>query len=52
MLAELMFGQNPIMSVEQTITSWVAVNWANEMSREELLTTRMGQLERWPEDME
>ena len=41
MPTELMFKQKPIMSVEQTITSWMAVDWAHEVSREELLATRI-----------
>mgnify|MGYP000521182875 FL=1 len=45
MPAELMYGQKPIMSVEHTIASWTVIDWANEMSREEFLTTRIRQLE-------
>ena len=37
MLAELMYGQKPIMSMERTISSWAAVDWRDEMSHEELL---------------
>ena len=37
MLAELMYGQKPIMLMEQTISSWAAVDWRDEMSHEELL---------------
>ena len=31
---------------------WVAVDWRDEMSREELLVARIQQLERRPEDVE
>ena len=37
MPTELMYGQKPIMPVERMIASWTAINWSNEMSREELL---------------
>ena len=36
MPAELMYGQKTVMPIEKTITSWVAIPWENEMSREEL----------------
>ena len=52
MPAELMYGQKPVMPIERTITSWVAIPWENEMSREELLAARIRQLERRPEDLE
>ena len=51
MPTELMYEQNPIMSVEHTISSWVAINWTGEMSREELLAARIRQLERRPGDV-
>ena len=34
------------------IASWVAIPWENEMSREELLTAWIRQLERRPKDLE
>ena len=52
MPAELMYGQNPIMLIEKIITSWIAIPWENEMTREELLGARIRQLERRPEDLE
>ena len=52
MPTELMFGQKPIMPMEQTISSWATVDWRDEMSREELLAARIRQLERRPEDVE
>ena len=52
MLAELMFGQKPIMSMEQTITSRMILDWVDEMSQEELLVAQIRQLERRPEDIE
>ena len=41
MLSELMYGQKPIMPTEQTIPSWVTVDWRDEMSREEVRWGRM-----------
>jgi hypothetical protein len=52
MPAELMYEQKPIMPTEQTITSWAAMNWNDEMSQEELLAARIRQLQRRPEDVE
>ena len=52
MPAELMYGQRPIMPTERTISSWAAVDWKDEMSREELLAARIRQLEWRPEDVE
>ena len=40
------------MQVERTITSWMVLDWADEMSLEELLAARIRQLERRPEDVE
>jgi hypothetical protein len=51
-VAELMYGQKPIMATEQTITSWPTVDWKDEMSQEELLAARIRQLQRRPEDVE
>ena len=47
-----MFEQKPIMSVEWMITSWMVVDWVNEMSHEELLAMRIWQLKRRLEDVE
>ena len=47
-----MYGQKPIMPVERKIASWMAIDWSNEMSREELLAARIQQLERRPDDVE
>ena len=52
MLAELMYGQKPVMPIDKTITSWVAITWENKMGHEELLAVRIRQLERRPEDVE
>ena len=52
MPTELMYGQNPVMPIEKTIASWVAIPWENEMSREELVAARIRQLEIRPEDLE
>ena len=37
MSAELMFGQDPVMSIERNIASCMTISWEDEMSREELL---------------
>jgi transposase InsO family protein len=52
MLAELMYGQEPIMPTEQTISSWATVDWKDGMSQEELLAARIRQLQRRPKDVE
>ena len=52
MPVELMYRQKPIMPIERTIASWTAIDWSNEMSREELLAARIRQLERRTEDVE
>jgi hypothetical protein len=52
MPAELMYGQKPIMATEQTISSWAAIDWKDEMTWEELLAVRIQQLQRRPEDVE
>jgi hypothetical protein len=52
MPAELMYGQKPVMPTECMIASWAALEWRNEMSREELLAARIRQLERRPEHVE
>ena len=41
MPAELMYRQKPIMPMERTISSWAAVDWRDEMSREELLAAQI-----------
>jgi hypothetical protein len=52
MPVELMYGQKPIMPTEQAISTWVTVDWKDEMSREELLVARIRQLQRRLEDVE
>lgn len=52
MRAELIFGQKPIMSIEQNIVSWLALSWQDEMSREDLLTPQIQQMERRSKDIE
>jgi hypothetical protein len=52
MPAKLMYGQKLVMPTERTISSWAALEWRNEMSREELLAARIWQLERRAEDTE
>ena len=52
MPAELMLGKKPIMPIEQSVASWTSLPCQEEMSREDLLATRIQQLERRPEDVE
>lgn len=51
MPAELMLGQKPIMPTEQDLITWATLPWKDEMSREDLLSVRIRQLERRPEDV-
>jgi hypothetical protein len=50
-MSELIFGQNPVMPVEQSIVSWLALPWQDEISREDLLGLRIRQLEQRTEDI-
>jgi hypothetical protein len=52
MPAELIFGQKPIMPIEESIVSWLALPWQEDISREELLALRIRQLERREDDIE
>ena len=52
MPAELIFGQKPIMPIDQSIVSWLALRWQDEISREELLTLRIRQLKPREDDIE
>ena len=52
MSAELMLGKKPIMPIKQSVASCTCLPWQEEMSREDLLATRIQQLERRPEDVE
>ena len=52
MLAELMYGQKPVMPIEETIPTWNVLPWQDGLSREELLALHIRQLERRPEDIE
>jgi hypothetical protein len=52
MPAELIFSQKPIMLVEQSIVSWLALLRQDEINREDLLTLRIQQLERRPGNIE
>jgi hypothetical protein len=42
---KLIFGQKPIMPIEESIVSSLALPWQDEISREELLALRIRQLE-------
>jgi hypothetical protein len=52
MPAELIFGQKPIMPIEESIVSWLALPWQEDINREELLALRIRQLERREDDIE
>ena len=52
MPAELMFGQKPVMPIEEVVSTWSVLPWEDGLSREELLALRIRQLERRPEDIE
>ena len=52
MPAEIIYGQTPIMPIEEAIASWNVLPWEDNMSREDLLALRIRQLERRPEDIE
>jgi hypothetical protein len=43
MSSELMYGHKPVMPTERMISSWAALEWRNEMSREELCAARIRQ---------
>lgn len=52
MPAELMFGQKPVMPIEEVVPTWNVLPWEDDLSREDLLALRIRQLERKPEDIE
>ena len=52
MPAELILGQSPIMPLEDSILSWIAIPWRQEITREELLALHIQQLERRLEDVQ
>ena len=52
MPAELMYGQKPVMSIEEKILTWNVLPWQEGLSRDELLALCIRQLERRPQDVE
>ena len=52
MPTELILGQKPIMSIEQSVTSLTALPWQEDMSQEDFLATSIQQLEQRPADVE
>jgi hypothetical protein len=40
------------MPVEQSIVSWLALTWQDEINKEDFLALRIRQLERRPDDIE
>ena len=49
---ELMYGQKPLMPIEETIPTWNVLPWQDGISREALLALRIRQLKRRLEDIE
>lgn len=47
---ELMLGQKPIMPAEDSLPTWVFLDWEDGVTTERLLELRIKQLERLPED--
>ena len=52
MPAELMYGQKPVMPVEEVVPTWNVLPWEEGLNREDLLALRIRKLERRPEDVE
>jgi hypothetical protein len=52
MPTELMYGQKPVMPIEEVVPTWTVLPWEDGLSREELLALRIRQLERRPGDIE
>ena len=52
MPAELMYGQKPVMPIEDVILSWNVLPWENGISREDVLVLHILQLKRRPDDIE
>lgn len=52
MPAELMYGQKPVMPIEEVVPTWSVLPWEDGLCREDLLALRIRQLERRPEDIE
>ena len=48
MPSELMLGQKPIMPIEDSVPTWLVLNWEDDITRERLLELRIQQLERLP----
>jgi hypothetical protein len=52
MPVELMYGQKPLMPVEESIPTWVFLSWEDGITREKLLELRIRQLGKLPEDQQ
>jgi hypothetical protein len=52
MPTELMYGQKPVMPIEEVVPTWTVLPWEDGLSREKLLALRIQQLERRPGDIE
>jgi hypothetical protein len=47
-----MFGQKPIMPIEEVVPTWSVLPWEDGLRREYLLAIRIRQLEGRPKDIE
>ena len=52
MPTELMYGQKPVMPIEEVVPTWSVLPWEDELSRENLLALRIRQFQRRSEDIQ
>ena len=52
MPAELMYGQKPLMPIEETVLSWSCLPWDSDLETADLLALKIRQLERRKEDID
>ena len=48
---EVLFGAAPLLPIDIEFETWLFTDWTAEMTRAELLTARMKQIERRDEDI-
>jgi hypothetical protein len=51
MPTELMYGQKPVMPIEEVVPTWSVLPWEDGLSNEELLALQIWQLKRRPGDI-
>ena len=49
---EFMYGQKPLMPIEEAVLTWMILPWKKDVSRDDLLALRIHQLERQHDDIE